>query len=139
VSLRGRLEIVEREPLVVLDAAHNAHSASAVANSVRNLFPGRRVTAVVSMLKRKDSEGFARELSTVVEDLLVTRTDSPRSMAPEILAGSFNELVKSIETIEDSDLAFETARRRATPDGLVLVTGSFYLVGQILTRYEEKR
>ncbi|MFQ5904973.1 MAG: bifunctional folylpolyglutamate synthase/dihydrofolate synthase [bacterium] len=137
VSLKGRLQIVEQEPLVVLDAAHNAHSAGVLATSIKNLFPGRKVTAVVSMLKKKDHDGFARHLSTAIDHVYVTRVDSPRSMAPEALASSFQGLVNSVDVLQDSAQAFKKARESVRVQGLVLVTGSFYLVGRVLEQYEE--
>ncbi len=86
VVLKGRLQIVERDPFVVLDAAHNAHSARVLANSVRKLFKGKRVKAVIAMTKKKDHQGFARELAPALDQVYLTKVDLPRSMAPEDLA-----------------------------------------------------
>jgi len=137
VSLKGRLQVVEQEPLVILDAAHNSHSASVLARSIRDLFPGRKVTAVVAMLKKKDHDGFARELSSAVDHVYVTRVDSPRSIAPEDLASSFQGFINSIDVVQDSAEAFKRAKESAGSEDLVLITGSFYLVGQILERYQK--
>ncbi|TET44528.1 bifunctional folylpolyglutamate synthase/dihydrofolate synthase [candidate division TA06 bacterium] len=137
VVLKGRLQIVERDPFVVLDAAHNAHSARVLANSVRKLFKGKRVKAVIAMTKKKDHQGFARELAPALDQVYLTKVDLPRSMAPEDLASSFKGLVGSVEVVEDSGEAFRKARESASVNELILVTGSFYLVGRILAEYEE--
>lgn len=138
VVLKGRLQIVERDPFVVLDGAHNAHSASVLAGSMRKLFKGKRVNAVIAMTKKKDHQGFARELAPALDQVFLTRVDLPRSMAPQDLAASYQGLVRSVEVVEESGEAFQKARGSANKDELILVTGSFYLVGQILAQYEEE-
>jgi dihydrofolate synthase/folylpolyglutamate synthase len=134
-ELMGRLQIIDRDPVVLLDVAHNGHSAAALAKSIRDLFPGRRVAAVVSMLKKKDHKGFATELSPVVETLYATTVDSPRALSPGELATHFEGLVGSIRQVRDAKDALRSARAEAGEAGLVLVTGSFYLVGEILAEW----
>jgi dihydrofolate synthase/folylpolyglutamate synthase len=136
VTLKGRLQVVGEKPSVVLDAAHNGHSAAVLAKSLRDLFGARKVTAVISMLKKKDHEGFARELSPVLDEVYATRTDSPRSLSPDELAGHFKGLVRTIHSIQNPKAALREARAEARPDDVILVTGSFYLVGEILSEVE---
>ena len=137
VALKGRLQILEQNPFVVLDGAHNAHSARVLANSIQKLFKGKRVKAVIAMTKKKDHGGFARELTPALDQVYLTKVDLPRSMAPQDLAASYQGLVRSVEVVEESGEAFRKARESASKDELILVTGSFYLVGQILAEYEE--
>jgi dihydrofolate synthase/folylpolyglutamate synthase len=136
VVLKGRLQIVGQAPLVILDAAHNAHSASVLAKSIRDLFTGRKVTAVVSMLKKKDHRGFARELSSVIDELYVTSVDSPRGLTPDDLAGYFGGLVSPLHRVKRAKDAFRQARSVAGREDVILVTGSFYLVGEVLASFE---
>jgi dihydrofolate synthase/folylpolyglutamate synthase len=138
VSLRGRLQVVQSNPIVIVDTAHNAHSANVLASSIKRLFSGRRVLAVVGMLKLKDHKGFASELSSALDEVFVTKVDSPRSVAPEELAAFFRGLVPSVTVVEDGAEAFERARTSAGMEDIVLVTGSFYLVGDVLKKYGEK-
>jgi len=139
VVLKGRLQIVDEDPLVVVDAAHNAHSAEVLAKSIRDLFGKRKVTGVISMLKRKDHQGFARELSAVLDEVYATATDSPRSLSPDELALHFEGRVASVHRIRDAQEALRKAKASASPEGLVLVTGSFYLVGEVLGDTEVAR
>jgi dihydrofolate synthase/folylpolyglutamate synthase len=138
VELKGRLQVIQQDPIVVLDAAHNAHSAGALARAMTGLFGGRPVTAVVSMLKRKDLTGFARELAPALKRIYATRVDSPRALAPEELASAFRGVVDSVEVVEDSREAYRRAVSSASPQDVVLVTGSFYLVGEVLACVEAR-
>ncbi len=136
VELKGRLQVVREDPLVVLDGAHNAHSARALARSMATLFGGMRVTAVISMLKKKDLAGFARELAPAVRRIYATKVDSPRALAPEELALPFRAAVESIELVNNSTEAYQRAVSSVSSGDLILVTGSFYLVGEVLARVE---
>lgn len=132
VALKGRLQIVEHNPFVVLDAAHNGHSAAVLAKSVKDLFAGKRVAAVVSMLRKKDHEGFARELSPAVDRVYASAVDSPRCLPAEELAPHFKKIGVPVEVVSDAKEACRRAKNWVQSDGLVLVTGSFYLVGEIM-------
>jgi dihydrofolate synthase/folylpolyglutamate synthase len=84
-SSPGRLEVMRRNPTVMIDAAHNAHGAIALSQALAEEFTFDRVIAVVAILGDKDVVKFLNELSKVADEIIVTRNSSPRAMPIEDL------------------------------------------------------
>lgn len=127
----GRLEVVRERPLVVLDGAHNAAGAQALAASLRALWPGRRVHLVFGVLADKDAASMLRTLLPLVASVELVRPASPRALDPATLL----DLARSLTPYASADAApapaTERALARATPNDVVLVAGSLYLVGEV--------
>lgn len=128
----GRLEVVRRQPLVVLDGAHNPHAAAAVAATLSQDFLYKNLTLVVSILKDKDIAGILEPLLPLAARVIFTGCDSPRAADPEQLVElarmiASNSNIEQREPIED---AVNYAIATADPEDLVLITGSLHAVGQ---------
>jgi dihydrofolate synthase/folylpolyglutamate synthase len=121
----GRLEVVAREPLVILDGAHNPAGAQALAEAVRESFRWERLHLVVAVSANKDLAGIAEALAPIADDVIVTRNDSVRSADPSEVAAAFGGDVERASSVAD---AIEIVRRAAGPNDVVLVTGSLYTV-----------
>jgi dihydrofolate synthase/folylpolyglutamate synthase len=131
VSSPGRLEIVGRHPLVVLDGAKNLEGAHRAAEAVSEEFGGATSEIlVVGMLRGKDPAGMLEALGVRRSRLVIAcPAPSPRTQpASEVAAAARSLGVDAVET-ESVPEALEEAFRRAAADDLVLVTGSLYVVG----------
>lgn len=130
IDIPGRGEVVLRSPLVILDVAHNADGAKVLAEMVKTEFSGcEPVIAVVSLLAEKDAKEFFRELSAVSTVIVLTTSTSDRSMPLEELkevASQFGFVTQTSPTVES---AVSLALNLAGDAGMVVVTGSFRLVG----------
>jgi dihydrofolate synthase/folylpolyglutamate synthase len=131
VTSPGRFEIVGREPTIILDAAHNVDGARACRQTLREEFTlGGTIIVVVGMLGGRDPAEMLRALGAEEAGFLIACTpDSPRAIAAPELAGvasSLGIVAESVSSVED---AVERARGLASPDDLILVTGSLYVVG----------
>lgn len=116
----------------LLDGAHNVDAARVLAVSLQEGFPHRRVVLATNMIRGHDPEPFYRELLPLVERACVLPIDFPRALAPEETADRLRLLgVKTTvgSTVEEG---LRAAAESAGPEGLVVVTGSFYLVGEAL-------
>jgi dihydrofolate synthase/folylpolyglutamate synthase len=82
----GRLEVVRRNPTVLVDAAHNPAGAATLAAALREAFDFGRLVGVVAVLADKDAEGILVALEPALDAVVVTRSSSPRAMDPEALA-----------------------------------------------------
>ncbi len=82
----GRLERLSSSPTVLVDAAHNGHGGRALAAAVTSEFDFTRLVAVVAMLDGKDADAFLAALEPVVDEVVITRSGSPRAMDPGELA-----------------------------------------------------
>src|SRR5437764_10087366 len=86
VSSPGRLEIVRRSPVIIVDAAHNPAGMAAAAEAVTEAFTFPRLVGVLAVAADKDVPPMLDQLEPVVSDLVVTRNSSPRSMEVAKLA-----------------------------------------------------
>ncbi len=130
----GRLQVIGQEPLTLVDSAHNPDGIAALAESLPEFAgPGRRVVAVVSILGDKDAVSMLRELAPLCDAIVLTASRNPRALpAPELAEQAAAIAGPRFETVADPDAALERARELAGPDGVVVVTGSIYLIGDLL-------
>lgn len=129
----GRLEVVSREPLIVLDGGHNFDGVKNLCASVRELWPDKRIGVVYAAMKDKDYSGCMRLLNEELKPALYVTTvpDMTRAQSPDELLKSAVRFSWSNEPEGFSVPA--DAVREAVNDGndLVLVCGSLYLIGLI--------
>jgi dihydrofolate synthase/folylpolyglutamate synthase len=127
----GRLEVVARRPLVVLDGAHNPAGAHALASSFPEAFTWRKLTAIVAVSADKDVAGIARAFAPLAASFVVTRYSGARSAEPENVVAALRDAGVGDATVASSlDKAIEDARANAEEDDAILVTGSLYTVAE---------
>lgn len=135
----GRLEILRTSPTIMVDAAHNPHSAKSLATALETSFTFVGVIAVVGMLHSKDAVGFLEALSPVVSQVVITEPISPRALPAVELARLASEVLGGERVTIGGDLAsaLEEAIGLADSSGEyggvgVIVTGSVVLVGDTI-------
>jgi dihydrofolate synthase/folylpolyglutamate synthase len=128
----ARVEVLGEEPWLVIDGAHNAASAAALAETLRTCFPPARRTLIFGTSREKDLEGQLRELLPAFDTVIATRyIENPRSVSPEAIAACVIELTGSpVRIAADPPDALELSRRLTPPDGLICVTGSLFLAAE---------
>jgi dihydrofolate synthase/folylpolyglutamate synthase len=134
IRVPGRLQIVAGDPLTLLDGAHNPEGMAALAESLPEIVAGRgRVVAVVSVLDDKDAAGMLAELLPLCDAVVFTSSHNPRALPPPTLASLASQLNgPPAELVRDPLAALARARELAGADGIVLATGSIYLVADLL-------
>jgi dihydrofolate synthase/folylpolyglutamate synthase len=131
----GRLEIVGRHPLTLLDGAHNPEGIDALVESLSEPFAAGRtpLVAVVSILDDKDAAGMLVALLPACDTLVFTSSRNPRALPAPTLQSLARQLEgPSAEIVREPRAALEHAREVAGPAGIVLATGSIYLVADLL-------
>jgi dihydrofolate synthase/folylpolyglutamate synthase len=131
VRVPGRLEVLRRHPLVVLDGAHNPAGAAAAGRALSEDFAAaERVIVVMGCLRGRDPGQLLSALGPERIDLVVAcRPPSPRAQEPAEVAVAAESLGIAAEESETTGEALERALEVAGSDDLVLVTGSLYVVG----------
>jgi dihydrofolate synthase/folylpolyglutamate synthase len=126
----GRFQIFRRDPLVILDGAHNPAGARALAASLRAYFPGRAVTFVIGVLTDKDAGGILAALRPLAARVILAASTNPRAAPPDALRALLpaGTRVATARSPQDA-LAMATAE---DPRGIVCVAGSLSLVGDVL-------
>jgi len=135
-SSPGRLQVVSREPLTILDAAHNPSGAKSLAEALKVYFGSPRVTAVISILKDKDAQGFLAEIADSVAEVIVTQSNSPRALPAaelaELAVAIFGADRVKIQANPQWALAEAALTLPIGQKSAILVTGSITLVGDVL-------
>ena len=126
----GRLELVASKPDIYLDGAHNPASAQQLAATVREMRPAYGWTIlVIGILGDKDYEGDQSALVPLADHVVVTKPQYSRAMDVRVLASEIQKKHGSVEIAETVKEAIAAAGKAASPDDLVLITGSLYVVG----------
>ena len=136
VEWQGRLQVVHREPWVVVDAAHNADSFAHLFAALRRHFSFDRLLLVLGVMADKDIPGIAREIARAgVDSVIVTTFDNTRVAAPQLVTSRLAEAgVAQQHVAEPSADAIAAALEEATPRDLICVAGSVAFAGEALRR-----
>lgn len=126
----GRLEIVQTDPLVILDGAHNLIAARRLAGYLAGHFKDRPVTLVVGILDDKPYAAMLRCLVPLCRRIVLTRPAIDRALPPRILLQQVKKLGATATVIEAVPDAVRQAIATAAPDEVVCVAGSLYTVGE---------
>ena len=130
----GRLEVMRRRPLIVLDGAQNRASAAALAKAVKKLFEFKKLILVLGVSKDKDVRGILDELLPTADDVVLTRSNiAERALEPSKIA----DILKECQNRRQAPCltgsvgeAIRVARGKTAPEDLMLVTGSLFVVGE---------
>jgi dihydrofolate synthase/folylpolyglutamate synthase len=136
----GRLQVVARDPLTIVDGAHNPAAVEAMAASLPELLGGRPSALVLGVLDDKDAAGMLRRLLPSFERAWFTAPPSPRALPPATLASLAGQLgFENTECELQPTRALAAARSwaRTQEQGAVLASGSVYLVGDLLAHAHE--
>jgi dihydrofolate synthase/folylpolyglutamate synthase len=146
LDLRGRMEELEESSPMILDAAHNPDGAAALAEALAAREGDRPVVACVAILEDKDATGILAALAPALDAIVCTEVPADR-LAHVGRAGARTVAAKEVaalvpagltaEVQQDPVRAIQRARELAVGlDGVVLVTGSHYLLGYAAPRDE---
>lgn len=135
VEMPGRFEIVSRDPLIVLDVAHNPEGAAAAAHTQRAEFGESRPTVlVIGLLQGREIEAMLDAFEARRADAVICCTaDSPRAYPAAELAEVARRRGIDAEAVPSIADALDRARAVAPDDAVILVTGTVYIVGAART------
>jgi dihydrofolate synthase/folylpolyglutamate synthase len=134
VQWEGRLEVMARDPLMLLDGAHNPAAAAALADylrAYRTSNPRSRVILVLAMMRDKDHRGFAEPFKGLVDDVVLTQANLQRSATVEELQAVVGGMWPHARTHAKVGGALGEAGRLARPEDVICITGSLMLVGEV--------
>jgi len=127
----GRLEVIQDNPLLVLDGAHNPDAAQNLAQTLPNTFVYKRLILVVGMLDNHVPEGVMSHLAVMATKVIATQSTWFKARKVDEIAESAREYCSDVESVPSVPGAVNRALQIARPDDLILVTGSFYTIGEV--------
>ncbi len=129
----GRMEVCGREPLVVIDGAHNPDGIHMLARSVKECFEGKRLVLLMGVLGDKDYENMAAEIIPLADTVVITRPASERALSVDEFKKVVNKYCDRVYGFEDIKEAYDYALGLTGKDDVLLCAGSLYLIGHIRT------
>jgi dihydrofolate synthase/folylpolyglutamate synthase len=130
----GRLERIAEGPEIFLDGAHNPAGAREIAVFWEQFLPGRKIFLIYGAVRDKAVDEVAGILFPGAQAVIITSPAQPRAISATVLAEMTSHHATKVEVIPDPENAFERALELASPEDVIFVTGSLYLVGD-LRRY----
>jgi dihydrofolate synthase/folylpolyglutamate synthase len=127
VKWPGRMEILRKQPPVVVDSAHNRYSALRLRQALDDYFPALPVLLVIGVSEDKDLEGMYQELLPRVKRVIATESIHPRAMNAGELVELAHRCGRSAEAITPIEDAFRTAIEEAGQEAVVLIAGSVFV------------
>jgi len=135
----GRLQMLdtgEDAPAVLVDCAHNPNSAAKLRHALLHEYDYRRLWLVLGATEGKDIDGIMQQLLPLSDTAIATASSHPRALAPAALQSHAAALGIEMETSANVEEAFLRAWACASPDDLICVTGSIFVVGDLLNQWE---
>lgn len=130
--LAGHMEIIQRNPLIVLDVAHNPAAIESLVESSRDLFRGRRIHCLFAAMKDKNVRGMLQQLRKMEPILYVTRPHMQRAMPAAELVAVANKEGLTAQAFENTSQALDALCAQLSPrHDALLITGSLFLVAEV--------
>lgn len=134
VRFPGRMEVIQSNPLVILDAAHNPHKIRALVDSVQAIYSHKRVSVIIGALATKDASSIIEALLPITSRFIFTKPNvfGKPSFQPTALADIAQKMcpTNTVHVVDDVHESINLALQSINADELLLITGSLYLVGE---------
>jgi dihydrofolate synthase/folylpolyglutamate synthase len=129
--LPGRLDVLRRKPTVVIDAAHNPDAAKKLAESIPKLFSYRKLILVIGMLSTHSPEDVIDALAPLADEIIATKSQWEKARPASEIANAAFKFTKNVRVVEPVPAAVQTALEHADEDDIILITGSFFTIGEV--------
>jgi dihydrofolate synthase/folylpolyglutamate synthase len=128
----GRFEILRRNPMFIVDGGHNPQGAEALAQTLKSLFPQKRIVFLMGVLADKEAVALAAPIADMAAQVFTVTPQSPRALPAEQLARLLQARLGLAATpCGDIGQGVAAALESAGPDGVVCAFGSLYMVGSV--------
>ncbi|MGM0396257.1 MAG: bifunctional folylpolyglutamate synthase/dihydrofolate synthase [Bacillota bacterium] len=127
---RGRLEVLSKNPIFLIDGAHNLQGITQLAKAV-HMFPYKRLILGISVLKDKDYTHMIEKLVPLASEIVVTEVKMPRKLSAEILAAEVRKYNSNVHVEKTIEGAVEKTIELAEKEDMILFGGSLYMIGEV--------
>ncbi len=139
VNWPGRLQVLSRRPLMVVDGSHNTESAGKLRQALKEYFKFDRAILIIGVSADKDLTGIISELKPLFNTVIATRSIHPRAMPTASVVAEFRQQGVEALMTEDISAAFPLALNLAGPNDLICVTGSLFVVAGAIEQARLRR
>lgn len=130
-SWPGRIEVLCKQPIFIIDGAHNAEGAEVLAKTLGNYFPEKRKIFIVGVLKDKDYQSMIKTIAPIASEFIVITPESPRALPAKELSYFISCYCKNVRTSDTIEAAVRMSLEIAPSDGLICSFGSLTYIGEV--------
>ncbi len=134
----GRFEIICKKPLVVLDCAHNPAGMKVLSQALQDLFKREKIVLVIGTMKDKEIPRIVKEIAPIAGRVIITKPKLDRAADPKIIQEEMRKYSEDITIIEDVVEAVNYAVESAKDDEIVSITGSIFLIGEVMENLDNE-
>ena len=127
----ARFEVLSESPIFIADGGHNPQGVSAVVESLKLHFPGRKITFLLGIMADKDIPHMIDQIGPIAEGFVTVTPDNPRAMQADALAELLTKQGFSAAPCDSVASGVDTAIKLAGKDGVVCALGSLYMLGDV--------
>jgi dihydrofolate synthase / folylpolyglutamate synthase len=127
----GRFEIIKKNPLFIIDGAHNAEKIEALRSTLVKYFPGKSFTFIIGVLEDKDYKEMFKAIAVMADRIITVTPLSERALPAKELAQLLKLYCKNVSSSDTIEEAIRTSIEASYPHGVICAFGSLYLIGEI--------
>ncbi len=127
----GRLEVLRRDPVLIIDGAHNEEGVIALKKSLDSLFPDQALTFIVGVLGDKDFQSMLAHILPGCEKVFTVTPNSSRALPAADLAKAAEKYCKNIQICDTVENAMKKSLAETPKDGIICAFGSLFYIGEI--------
>lgn len=135
---RGRFTVIHKEPLMVMDGAHNRDGALVLRDSIERYFKGKRIFYLCGVFKDKEYEEILKITAPYSHDMVtIQTTGNPRALPAEELARAAKKYIRNVQAAGSIKEAVRMVMDQAGKDDVILAFGSLSFLGELTKAVEE--
>lgn len=137
VMWSGRFEVIGKEPLFIIDGAHNLEGITTLQKAIETYLCGKRLIFVMGMLRDKEYEGALKVIAPMADKFISCTVPSPRTLKAEELSDAAKKYNKNIYTAKSIEEAVKKAFHEADENSAIVAFGSLYMLGDIRKAFDK--
>lgn len=123
-----RFELINENPRIILDGAHNLDSIEALVDTIRLVYPGEKITLVFGVSEDKPYQAMLEKISPLTKKMILTRSEHPRSLPPEKMAAFLKTDPPEVMIAEKLETAMDLLES-SDKNEIIVVSGSLFIAG----------
>ena len=131
---RGRIEILEREPMVICDGAHNPDGAKSLLSFLQNNFTNQRLIYIMGVLSDKDYEQMVQILAPAADKIYTVAPDNPRALSSRKLCNCISKYHQNVEERQRLAECLSEVRQKAEKDDVIIICGTLSFQNELINQ-----
>ena len=131
---RGRIEILEREPMVICDGAHNPDGAKSLLSFLQNNFTNRRLIYIMGVLSDKDYEQMVQILAPAADKIYTVAPDNPRALSSAQLCKCVSKYHQDVEERQRLAACLKEVKQKADKDDVIIICGTLSFQNELINQ-----